>query len=263
MHSFHSLRLMRYISHAFFSLLCISPFNVCLDEIEEAKKAVESYIFHWEKKFTLLLDAKKKERYGGITTPIEKSMGKQSLSHRISGQITQFPDFSTFSFAHSSPIVEEDERDGSLLTPLSPVVNSGSLFSNSPVVIDYVDDESVEDVVGVLITGMRLLLHIHEGNVATLQQAASYGEKAFIIVTEHASTLPSYSYLLGQVYQWLGVVYGELALEVVSREDRLRLQNDAIVMLSKARNLQRSDPKIRYQLALQYAEVGEVIWSLL
>jgi len=203
------------------------------------------------------LDAKKKERYGGITTPIEKSMGKQSLSHRLSGQITHF---STFSFAHSYPIVEEgDRQDSGLLTPRSPFVNSGSLFSNSPVVIDYVDDESVEDVVGVLITGMRLLLHIHEGNVATLQQAASYGEKAFIIVTEHASTLPSYSFLLGQVYQWLGVVYGELALEEVGREERLRLQNDAIVMLSKARNLQRSDSKIRYQSALQYAEVGEVM----
>lgn len=78
-------------------------------------------------------------------------------------------------------------------------------------------------------------------------------------MTEHGTLLPNYANLLSQVYQWLGVVYGELALEVVDRTERITFQNNAATMLSKARNWNREDPLIRYQLALQYAELGEVL----
>lgn len=91
-----------------------------------------------------------------------------------------------------------------------------------------------------------------------MHQAASYGEKAFIIVTEHGANLDTYTDLLAEVYQWLGVVYGELALEVDGREDRTKYQNDSLAMLSRARNASRGNSEIRYQLALQYSEVGEV-----
>jgi hypothetical protein len=94
-----------------------------------------------------------------------------------------------------------------------------------------------------------------------LQKAATYGEKAYIIITEHGTLLPDYANLLSQVYQWLGVVYGELALEVVERTERVTFQNNAAIMLSKARSWNRDDSFIRYQLALQYAELGEVYCS--
>lgn len=91
-----------------------------------------------------------------------------------------------------------------------------------------------------------------------MRKAATYGEKAFIILSEHGISLSNYSSILGQVFQWLGVVYGELSLEVVRREDRTRHQEEAIIMLSKARTLQKTNHVARYQLALQFAEVGEV-----
>jgi tetratricopeptide (TPR) repeat protein len=91
-----------------------------------------------------------------------------------------------------------------------------------------------------------------------LKKAAKYGEKAFVILSEHGTSLSDYNSILSQVFQWLGVVYGELSLEVVKREDRTRHQEEAIIMLSKARSLQKTNHRARYQLALQFAEVGEV-----
>ena len=77
-------------------------------------------------------------------------------------------------------------------------------------------------------------------------------------MTEHGPSLSNYPFILSQVFQWLGVVYGELSLEVVGRGDRIRHQEEAITLLSKARSLQKNNHLARYQLALQYAEVGEV-----
>jgi len=93
-----------------------------------------------------------------------------------------------------------------------------------------------------------------------LRQAAKYGENAFVILTEHGASLEEneYASILAQIFQWLGVVYGELSLEVVGRQDRTRHQEEAIIMLSKASNLQKNDDTIRFQLALQLTQVGDV-----
>ena len=120
-HSFHALKLFRYISHTFFSLLTISPYNVCLDEIEEAKKAVESYVFHWEKHFTLLLDVKKKEqmdkleRDRKVSPKSKESVLPRFKSHRITGNITQYTDNHPFSL--TLDVVVQDSPDS--LTPRS------------------------------------------------------------------------------------------------------------------------------------------------
>lgn len=97
-----------------------------------------------------------------------------------------------------------------------------------------------------------------------MRLAAKYGEKAFIILSEHGIYLEesNYSAMLAQIFQWLGIVYGELSLEVVSRQDRTVHQDEAIIMLSKARNLQKGNDSIRYQLALQLAQVGDVCFSI-
>jgi tetratricopeptide (TPR) repeat protein len=89
-----------------------------------------------------------------------------------------------------------------------------------------------------------------------LNEAAVYAEKAFVILTEHGAYLPNYSELLSIVFQSLGLVYGELALEVVDSQERQTYRNQAVVMLSKAVD-HLEDPVILYQLALALSEVGE------
>lgn len=166
---------MRYICHTFYSLISISQCNVCLDEIEEAKRAVETYVFHWEKKFTLQLDSKKKEKLKNVgLDPVirKRTLAALSpyLSHRLSGQITQFPDYSSFSFTQNQPIIEADEDyEENNLPPLSNGtpgnLGLGVFLQEEFVVISEVDKESISDVVGVLITGMKILLLSHEGNI--------------------------------------------------------------------------------------------------
>jgi hypothetical protein len=90
-----------------------------------------------------------------------------------------------------------------------------------------------------------------------LKQAATFGEKAFVIITEHGTNLPDYSLLLSKVYQWLGLIYGELGLEGVEKEVRETFQSQAVVMLSKAIHLQKRNATLRYQLALAMIEIGE------
>ena len=181
-HVFHSLRILRYISHTFFSLLSISPDNICKEEIKEAKKAVEAYIFHWEKHFTLLLDSKKKEKIFKMSKTHNRvsTSSRPFQSHRMSGSITQYPELATFTMALESPLEEsEDELEEYVdLTKKKTLAHTPSIMksprvsfigheeaSTPVVIIEEVDGESVADVVGVLITGMRLLLFTYEGNV--------------------------------------------------------------------------------------------------
>jgi tetratricopeptide (TPR) repeat protein len=63
--------------------------------------------------------------------------------------------------------------------------------------------------------------------------------------------------ILGSIYQWLGVVYGELSMEVIEGTQRRTYQNEAIEMLQKATELNAYDATLFYQLSLQLGEVGE------
>jgi hypothetical protein len=86
---------------------------------------------------------------------------KPYLSHRLSGQISQFPDFSAFNYELNLESLDEDvhEEQGSFIN------NRTSDSRQKAVVIEDVDGETVPDVIGVLITGMRLILGQHEGDV--------------------------------------------------------------------------------------------------
>jgi hypothetical protein len=60
-HAFHSLELLRYISHTFFSLINLNGDNICDTEKMEAEAAIEAYLFHWEKVYAKIVDTKCKE----------------------------------------------------------------------------------------------------------------------------------------------------------------------------------------------------------
>ncbi|KAJ3322235.1 Tetratricopeptide repeat protein 7A [Boothiomyces sp. JEL0866] len=266
-HSFHALNLMRYICHTFFMLIYNFGDKVCRDEKMEALNAVQAYVFHWEKQFTLELDIRTKEQRDKSAK--NSTIQKPYLSHRLSGQLTQLPEFASPAFSPNlADIVDQSLEDLDL--PRISMTNLGdipakrtkskrdsSMNIETLIVIPEVDGETVPDVIGVLITGIRLILHTHDGDLGLLKQAQAYGEKAFIIITEHGSHLPNYSLLLSRVFQWLGIVYGELALDVIGREERLDYQTEAVLILRKAKELDKNNSRIRFQLALQLAEIGE------
>lgn len=88
---------------------------------------------------------------------------KPYLSHRLSGQISQFPDFSPIDYELNLASLDEEVEE----EQISFIINRNSISDNrpKPVTIEDVDGETVPDVVGVLITGMRLILSQHEGDV--------------------------------------------------------------------------------------------------
>jgi tetratricopeptide (TPR) repeat protein len=289
-HTFHSLSILRYISHTFLILTQVAGDNMCLDEKREALNAVESYLFHWEKEFTLLLDAKVKEKRDLELERMKSQASMQSngkaretttsptrfLSHRLSGQISQL----TPSFGPTLPDIAgstegvdpEGEKANVFLATPSGVHFDDELANGSGtaerkssavdlrlkevVVVPEVQGETVPDVIGVLITGIRLILLTHEGNIQVLKEAATMGEKALIILNEHGGSLVNYRALLCKVNQWLGVVYGELGLETTQREDRLDYQTKGTELLQKAVGLEDSGV-LRYQYALSLVEIGE------
>ena len=150
-HTFLSLKLLRYIANTFFSLSSISRDSLCLDEKKEAGLAVASYVFHWEKKFTMILDTKMKEirdsKHGALDSPMRYS------SHRMSGQISQIP--------YMTPHIYDKETD----SPLKEKKFGSEEHLSQTITIKKVESESVEDVVGVLVTGIKLILKQHEGNL--------------------------------------------------------------------------------------------------
>lgn len=64
--------------------------------------------------------------------------------------------------------------------------------------------------------------------------------------------------LLPRAYHYLGLAYGNVSSELSSLPERQANQVKAIEALSKARELDKSDPQIAYHLALQYADVREI-----
>lgn len=130
-------------------------------------------MFHWEKHFTLLLDSKKKEKLLRLSKSHNRvsTSSRPFQSHRISGSITQYPELATFTMALESPVEESDE-DG-YVDPMAALPSKANRMSYlgqeetmvPVVIIEEVDGETVADVVGVLITGMRLLLLTYEGDV--------------------------------------------------------------------------------------------------
>lgn len=61
-HTFHSLRLLRYIAHTFASLLKVFGDNICHEEKIESESIVASYVFLWEKHFSQIFDQTQKTR---------------------------------------------------------------------------------------------------------------------------------------------------------------------------------------------------------
>ncbi|EGF82374.1 hypothetical protein BATDEDRAFT_22819 [Batrachochytrium dendrobatidis JAM81] len=287
-HTFHSLKIIRYISHTFLFILTMHGDAVCRDERKEAQYVVSTYLFYWEKKSSLILEIERK-RMGdqAMHMPATVSNNPESISQRLYGiSLTedvksvdsQCLTFSSSSSTKSSLVMTDP--NGTLLPvksslkatsnemhlALESVVNHvdsqasriSDSSSTSHIQLLDVDGDSPLDAIGVLITGMQMLLITHEGDSEPqLEQAAIYGEKAYNIAIKYAVNLPEYPFVLKSIYQWLGVVYGEQSLETSDHTERHSLQSEAKAMLEKAVAICNTDYILYYQLALQLAEMGE------
>ncbi|KAJ1337047.1 hypothetical protein BSLG_006807 [Batrachochytrium salamandrivorans] len=281
-HTFHSLRILRYISHSFLSILIAHSDNVCNDERKEAQHAVSTYLFYWEKKSSLILEIERKkleDQKMSMSRPIRSdeshiaqkvhavSLADNAMQDKTTSIIPSNDTSSTPSDVNRIELpvaVPSEEKPLDILEKLDRDLESDSDKMSSVVVdghthiqLSDVDGDTPLDAIGVLITGMRILLLTHEGNSEMLEQAAIYGEKAYSIAIKYTAHLPEYSSILKDIYQWLGVVYGEQSIEVSSNRERRLLQSQAIAMLQKATAMDSTDPIMHYQLALQLAEVGE------
>lgn len=211
----------------------------------EGEAAVDAYIFLWEKEYGKIADAESKKIFDlEMKSASANSWKMKTATFSILGEESK-------AFV---PTLEVKSLDSP-----PPLGRSLSQILNS-VVVPLVKGEEVEDVIGILISGIRMKLMNHKGDCEKLEQAAKYGENANLILQQHGSKLVNFSSICSLICQWLGVVYGELALEVRDSAYRQQYQNLALKMLKRAKKTSpKADPFLLYQLALQQAEVGQVL----
>ncbi|KAJ3117183.1 hypothetical protein HK098_006351 [Nowakowskiella sp. JEL0407] len=145
----------------------------------------------------------------------------------------------------------------------SGVTKNGSVAYDGVVKVKYIDGETISDAVGVLVSGIRMILWTAEGDETKLRQALNYGEKAIYYLKNHADVSTEVmNDLLRTSLKMLGVVCGELALEVRDSDERVKYRAQAVECLEEAFRFDETRWDIAYQLALQYAEIGEIQTSI-
>eukprot|EP00842_Homolaphlyctis_polyrhiza_P006060 jgi/Hompol1/6455/HPOL_002272-RA len=261
-HTFHSLRLLRYLSHAFLGVLLINGDNSGLDERTEAECTVSTYLFYWEKMSAMVLDAQKKRIEDSSPHPNGKPQAvsfsfDQGFETSKSQSVTsrEQPVQLLKNDLEATNIVDPPERPDSLVA--SDDARSSLMIEPQPrtSLTRKIAASALDPSTQIL--PQKPMLTVVEGE--NLEQASQFGEKAYLLATQFLSHLPNYNAILKEIYQWLAVVSGEQALEVVNAKDRRRLQSEATSMLQQAVSLVPDDFQAYYQLALQLAEVGELV----
>ncbi|TPX54668.1 hypothetical protein SeMB42_g00145 [Synchytrium endobioticum] len=276
-HTFQSMRLLRYLSHAFASLVHAFGDNMSRDEKREAAAAVEAYLFIFNTRHHSAVDLERKRREDAILFLRRSTLGRggerksaddkrKSMERRMMAAALD-----TMSPPASSTSHDAVDKSSVSLTDLgkSPVnrhftagnsVNVTLADSNTPIRIDVVDEETVGDVLGVLISGIRILLSTVQGDERKLEKAIEYGRRGVDLIKSHAGK--EKHHLLRRAQQWLGISLAELALEVRDSGFRRQCQAEALEALQDAAALFTADDRsawdVLYQLALQAAELGEI-----
>ncbi|KAJ3072921.1 hypothetical protein HDU98_002626 [Podochytrium sp. JEL0797] len=98
-------------------------------------------------------------------------------------------------------------------------------------------------------------------DVVGLDTAREYIDYAIELLTAHETATGHASdsaALWSEVYRLKGVVYGEVAMEVPSLEDRGKFQGEALKALVQAKERVGDGWEVLYQVAVQRAEMGEI-----
>ncbi|KAJ3296469.1 hypothetical protein HK104_001562 [Borealophlyctis nickersoniae] len=241
-HTFHSMRLLRYLAHVFASLLTVFGDNMSSNEKTEAEATVETYLFFWDKHLTTTIELERKRRKEEILANADAPTTLQRIAPN-----------GTFEQPRSPSPEEAPMKE---FAKLALAVRRAA--STPDIAVAEVEGEMVADAVGVLIAGVRICLCTVEGDEEKLRKAVRYAETAADILRDHGSTCKDLTSLSQKAYQFLGVAYGELGLEVRDSQERRQLQERAAECLRESVRLNESCWQAWYQLAMQYAELGEI-----
>ncbi|TPX36376.1 hypothetical protein SmJEL517_g01456 [Synchytrium microbalum] len=274
-HTFQSLRLFRYLSHTFSSLLHAFGDNMSRDEKREAQAAVESYLFIFNTRHGAAIDLERKRREDAMLVIRRASTigrgserksaeeKRKSMERRMMAATLEVGTeaVSTERVARSVESLKVCNGHSSPSLTGLPAGSASTLPDpDAPIVVETVDGETIADVLGVLISGMRILLSTVEGDEKELKKAVEYGRRALDLTRHHS--VKDRPLLIRRAQQWLGVSLGELALEVRDSAFRRQCQAEALEALQDAASMFGEDDRagwdVLYQLALQAAEVGEI-----
>ncbi|KAI8820096.1 uncharacterized protein EV422DRAFT_620499 [Fimicolochytrium jonesii] len=123
-HTFQSMRVLRYMSHTFTSLVNLFGDNMPADEKIEGEAALESYVFYWDKQYKASLKQHRKNREDG-STPRESLAELSPLIKTLSemNHMGAEPPSTTRVTAVTRVLMDHPEEPGVRVTPPTPVEN--------------------------------------------------------------------------------------------------------------------------------------------
>ncbi|KAI8589557.1 hypothetical protein BDZ88DRAFT_417935 [Geranomyces variabilis] len=285
-HTFHSMRLLRYMAHTFVSLISLFGDNMPDDEKTEAEAAMESYVFYWDKQYKARLELDKKDQ---VEVKLERESMEELRSPSpvaarpvevLEDRLEEFKTEPESAVAARQLVTDvlapiADELQGQLkasaavVPPVErvsvqvPTDASPEAIDGQVTVIDILDGERIVDVVGVLFAGVRMLCHNAEGRADTLKRAVGYAERAVELLSAHgASCGEGLGELQHSAYRWLGVACGEFAQEVREHTTRDVFQTRALDATKRALDLKPHGWEIQYQRGMQLSEAGELAQAI-
>lgn len=196
--------------------------NVCSQEKAEAESIVARYAFLWEKHYaSVFAQTRKSLVEARFVKDVEKSGGKRAS-------------------------VEVEEIEG--------MVKS----SETSLLIHNIDGESITDVIGLYITGARVLHMTSSGDEAKATLALQYAKRARTLFKEQSGV--ESTWVKSKVYQYVGICYAELAMEVHEPSLRRQYRGAGVEALGAAIAVGYGPDRgvLCYQYALGLAEYGEI-----
>ena len=177
-HTFHNLRLLRYLVHAHVRLLCDTDGPVCRDEMDEGVSAVEAYLFLHSKLLNKLIEREVKRREDVFT------FRKRRLTS-IGTPPGVTPQSGSFSFAAASNLPSPALSELQMLDQEQKNIDKD-------IFVNVVGSETILDFIGIILAGIRIVLLLFNKDEAKLSEALSQGEKAIKVLTKEAASSGSY-----------------------------------------------------------------------
>lgn len=226
-HTFHSLAILRWISHTFTYMIVNFGDTLSKEDKKEAMSVISQYIEQFNKIFANLKTTERKkqeELEAMVTTPYSKK--RESIMSQD---------------AWGSPTDD---------SPLSSLV------------IKNVEGESLTDMIGVVIAGVRVALEVAEGDINIISTAMKNVDSALKLYNLHGENLADYKQTLVKLLQYRGIIYGELALEVRNTQLRNEYSTVAVNSFELCIRYDKKQWEVYYQLALQKAEMLEIATAI-
>ncbi|KAI9099514.1 hypothetical protein DFS34DRAFT_617824 [Phlyctochytrium arcticum] len=267
-HTFHNMRLFRYLCHTLTRLMLLNHDNMSLGERIEAEAVMESYKFFWIKHFDSKLASEKKkkaESVGSIPSSPRRLSTVRSMKRRDANGNTITMD------VPYDPVFDKDgnyirlkdldaylekltkEEDDKIMKALQMT----TIPDDNLVVIGEVDGERIEDAIGVFLSAVKVFTLTADGEVAKLEVAYDYAKLALGLIEEHGRALLNPTTYRFEAYKITAEVCLELEQEVREVGARTQWQVRAADAIRKCLVEQPKSPEVLYLKALLAAQRGE------